>query len=354
MALASSFFLALCLTWPYLPLSFVASRAPVLFWLVLRASTMSSFTDPSSIVLIVGALFIIIFLVHGLWFSNKPQNRRLKKNDQRDQELSRSEQIGKVRIVTPDSFSATDGDDLDSIATIKKSTGSSGHGKRGLRERELRALKDNDASLRMPDVGSDSYDESLQNTASISVNPKTHGIRTEPSLNAYDAGLNVDEIYQPQAEPDYAAVDAGAAEEHNVYEIIIVADPESPFLGEDIEEICNQYGFIQGYIQDNLKIYFVYENAREKTNEVFRICSMEQPYYFPENMQGYQTSAIALYMTLPPQGKAFAYFKALRMATEIFINQLGGHMEDQHNRVLTTADLDALAAELQAYDNANM
>ena len=79
---------------------------------------------------------------------------------------------------------------------------------------------------------------------------------------------------------------------------------------------------------------------------------MEPPFYFPETMHGYQTSAIALYMTLPAQGKAFAYFKALRMATEIFINQLGGHMEDQHRRQLTAADLDDLAAELQAYDNA--
>lgn len=303
---------------------------------------MSSFTDPSSIVLIVGALFIIIFLVHGLWFSNKPQNRRLKKNDQRDQELSRSEQVGKVRIVTPDSFSANDDDDL-TLSPIKKSTNQNAQQSR----------------VRMPGEQDDNG-SALENNASISVNPKTHGMRTEPSLNTYEAGINVSELYTPNNDPSYSqdpnasATSAGvdSAMQHNVYEIIIAADPDAPYLGKDIEEICNQYGFIQGYIQDNLKIYFVYENAQEKTNEVFRICSMQPPYYFPENMQDYQTPAIALYMTLPPQGKAFAYFKALRMATDIFINQLGGHMEDQHRRILTPEDLDALAAELHAYDNA--
>ena len=40
-----------------------------------------SFSDPSAIVLLIGAIAIIVFLVHGLWFSNKPQTRKLSKND---------------------------------------------------------------------------------------------------------------------------------------------------------------------------------------------------------------------------------------------------------------------------------
>lgn len=310
---------------------------------------MSSFNDLSSIVLIVGALFIIIFLIHGLWFSNKPQNRRLKKNDLRDQELSRSDQIGKVRIVTPDSMSTSDDEDLADLATIRKSSDRSHNLDAGTEK----ASKLHRAQL--PQDYDDGYNSSLQNNASISVNPQTHNRRTEPSFNVDELTPNAMGNAYDEANIASAASTAASAattEQHDVYEIIIASDPERPYLGEDIEEICNQYGFIQGYIQEDLKIYFVYENAREKTNEVFRICSMEPPFYFPENMHGYQTSAIALYMTLPSQGKAFAYFKALRMATEIFINQLGGHMEDQHRRQLTAADLDELAAELQAYDNA--
>ena len=322
---------------------------PLLLFRPIESLNMSSFNDLSSIVLIVGALFIIIFLIHGLWFSNKPQNRRLKKNDLRDQELSRSDQIGKVRIVTPDSMSTSDDEDLADLATIRKSSD---------RSHNLDAGTEKSSKLhraQLPQDYDDGYNSSLQNNASISVNPQTHNRRTEPSFNVDELTPNaMGNAYDETniASAASTAASAAATEQHDVYEIIIASDPERPYLGEDIEEICNQYGFIQGYIQEDLKIYFVYENAREKTNEVFRICSMEPPFYFPENMHGYQTSAIALYMTLPAQGKAFAYFKALRMATEIFINQLGGHMEDQHRRQLTAADLDELAAELQAYDNA--
>lgn len=78
---------------------------------------------------------------------------------------------------------------------------------------------------------------------------------------------------------------------------------------------------------------------------------MEPPYYFPEIMQGFKTPAIALYMTLPPRGKGFAYFKALRMATEIFLNQLGGTMQDNHRNILDAAALDMISMELQQYDS---
>lgn len=306
---------------------------------------MSSFTDPSSIVLILGALFIIIFLVHGLWFSNKPNNRRLKKNDQRDQEISNSEQIGKVRIVTPDSFHPNSEDEaLDDEPALQNADPYVGTAQQLAANTAASARKNSYRDTVAPNFDT-GYSDSLNNTASISVNPQTHNI--QPQSN----GLNVDELPPRGGNRPKLTTTSIGNEQHNIYEIIIAAAPDRPFMGEDLEEICNQYGFIQGYIQDNLKIYFVYENAREKTNEVFRICSIEQPYYFPEKMSGYQTSAIALYMTLPPQGKALAYFRALRMATEIFLNRLGGHMEDQHQRQLTNSDLDALAAELQAYDN---
>ncbi len=315
---------------------------------------MSSFSDPSSIVLIVGAICILVFIVHGLWFSNKPQNRRLKKNDQRDQELSRSNQIGKVRIVTPDSLTPHAHAEEQAESEAAPAAKSARH-----------------ARATLPHDFDDGFAD-LSSNASISVNPQTHGLRHEagnapahattaatPAAMAgqgapttvatpSDTTLSADAYSN---ETNSAVSNADNMPHREVYEIIIAADKDKPYLGEDIEELCNHYGFIQGFIKDNLKIYFVYENAREKTNEVFRICSMEPPFYFPENMHGYQTSAIALYMTLPERGKAFAYFNALRMATEIFIKQLGGHMEDQQRRIIGADELNALALELQNYDN---
>ena len=36
--------------------------------------------DPSSIILFVGAACILAFIIHGLWFSDRPKNRKLEKD----------------------------------------------------------------------------------------------------------------------------------------------------------------------------------------------------------------------------------------------------------------------------------
>lgn len=339
---------------------------------------MSSFTDPSSIVLIVGAIFIFIFIIHGLWFSNKPQNRKLQKNNQRDQEISKSNQIGKVRIVTTDSPQNPNNDDLD-ITSVGKHQKSNDLGYEPNQPRQRRIT-----------IPSEFDDLDQMQTASVSVN---HKRRIEPSIaSTSNAGNTLEQSYrarnmlqqgkdqgqglglgqgqgqgQGQAQNQAATANTATTETNHalnvvipadlpklreVYELILTADKDKPYLGEEIEELCNQYGFIQGFIQDTLKIYFVYENAKDKTDEVFRICSMEAPYYFPEDMHGFQTSAIALYMSLPPQGKAYAYFKAMRMASEIFINHLGGHIEDQNRHFVDNDELNAIGLSLQHYDAA--
>lgn len=291
---------------------------------------MSAFTDPSSIVLIVGAICIFIFIIHGLWFSGKPKNRKLQKDNARDQEISKSSHVGKVRIVTSE---LSDNDDLEdnieiSVGKINKSTPSAN------------SYNNNTRHMSLPEGFDDSY-EQLQNSAAVSVNHKPR--------NTNDAAMGVEEVAYDGSQYNNSEP-VQNVEPRNVYELIVSAAPGHPYLGEDIEDICNQKGFIQGFIKDNLKIYFVYENSNTKENEVFRICSMEAPYYFPENMKDFQTSAIALYMTLPEKGKAYAYFKALRMATEIFIDQLGGQIQDQHRNPLSSEQLDMIAAELQHYD----
>ena len=57
--------------------------------------------DSSSLILIVGAIAILAFVVHGLWFSGRSVNRKLVKGSKEDQEIVRSAQVGKVRIVMP-------------------------------------------------------------------------------------------------------------------------------------------------------------------------------------------------------------------------------------------------------------
>ncbi|MBE6423895.1 cell division protein ZipA C-terminal FtsZ-binding domain-containing protein [Succinivibrio dextrinosolvens] len=70
-----------------------------------------TFNDSSSIILIVGAVAILAFVVHGLWFSGRSVNRKLVKTSKEDQEIANSSAVGKVRIVMPQ----TEGDSLDAV-----------------------------------------------------------------------------------------------------------------------------------------------------------------------------------------------------------------------------------------------
>ncbi len=300
--------------------------------------------DTSSIILFVGAACILAFIVHGLWFSDRPKNRKLEKDNEHDQELSKSRQIGKVRIVSSDLSSSTEASDLGSTKIAKHSNA-----------RGSKTTVRVSARVNLP---SDFDQGKLDERASITVNqqrltnPDPYGYQEAPQGYSEPQPGYAAPGYQGAA-PGYQGYPDAAAEytpERELYEIILTADRAHPYRGEDIEALCAHYGFIQGFVQDHYKIYFVYENATTKDAEVFRICSMDDQYYFPENMQGATFSAIALYMLLPPRGKAFAYFKALRMASEIFLNQLGGVMEDQNRQPLTLQDLDQMALELQRYD----
>ncbi len=60
-----------------------------------------TFNDSSSIILIIGAIAILAFVVHGLWFSGRSVNRRLLKNSKEDIEIANSSAVGKVRIIMP-------------------------------------------------------------------------------------------------------------------------------------------------------------------------------------------------------------------------------------------------------------
>lgn len=280
---------------------------------------MSSFVEPSSIVLIIGAICIFLFIMHGLWFSNKPQNRQLKMNNQHDVELSKSKKVAKVRIV----------------------------GNEPMTNDELQANKS--AGKKIVQINDNLGDEYNERQASVNVNPKVKRIQLNDESIA-------SRIQETTIDPNQS-LNMQQNELYNTpvpwlesYEIILVAAPERPYLGEEIEDLCNANGLLPGIIEDNKKIFTVYENFEERTDPVFKICSMEPPFCFPVDMHGFKTAALALYMPLPPKGKGCAYFRALRMATDIFLEQLGGQLQDNQYNIITPDRLDQMAAGLEAYD----
>ncbi|NLK84456.1 MAG: hypothetical protein GX278_00610 [Aeromonadales bacterium] len=232
--------------------------------------------DSSSLILIVGAIAILAFVVHGLWFSGRSINRKLVKGSKEDQEIINSLSVGKVRIVIPQSVDT------------KSST------------------SENSTKI-----------ETFVNKAENKTVPveKTSEIKQDPQVAA-------------------------------TYELNLVSAEGRPYRGLDLEELFKTYGFIRG----EKDIYCVYEDPNLKDIIVFRICSLEAPYSFPKKMDDFSTKALALYMQLPPKGKGFIYFKAMRIAANCLVEHLGGTVYDNDNKELTADKFDKLESELRKYD----
>ena len=153
---------------------------------------MSFLSDPSAVVLIIGAIAIVAFLVHGLWFSGKPENRRLSKNDKRDEKLRNNSEVGKVRIVTTDAPAPAAAGSSESAGRIKSA--------------------DDVSSVVIEEIPKDAVPNSAKDPA---------------------------ERRLPQ----------------NI-EINLVAEPGRPYRGSDIEALCAQYGILRGdldiyYVYEN-------------------------------------------------------------------------------------------------------
>ena len=237
-----------------------------------------SLNNSSAIILIVGAIAVLAFIIHALWFSGKSVHRKLAKNNQLDQEIVKSNAVGKVRIVTTESSAQKDRLQVETFERL----------------------------------------------------PKEQTTPKEEKPESENTG--------EEAEENKSLADT--------YELNIVADAEKPYSGDDIKEICDKYGFMRG----ESDLFYVYEDPVLRDKVVFRICSLKAPYSFPKNLSNYETPALAIYMDLPPKGNAFPYFKAMRMAAEIFVERIGGKIQDNNYQDLSSEELDAISSSLKHYD----
>ena len=101
------------------------------------------------------------------------------------------------------------------------------------------------------------------------------------------------------------------------------------------------------------KTFTVYENPQLKDRIVFRLCSLEAPYAFPDNMESFSTTSLALYMQLPPKGKAFLYFRAMHIAAKCLVEHLGGVIKDNNNKEMTDESLEQTELLLKKYDKSD-
>lgn len=133
------------------------------------------------------------------------------------------------------------------------------------------------------------------------------------------------------------------------YEINVHAPADKPFSGENIDELFKEWGFMR----TPNKIYVCTESLDEdlsRAKVVFKICSLDKPFIFPDNMAGFTTGALAIYMNLPERGKAEGYYTSMRRAAEEIVDRLGGEIRDNDDSPLSENKMDGIALSLREYD----
>lgn len=281
---------------------------------------MSFLSDPSALVLIVGALAIIGFLVHGLLLSDPPRNRRLKKNERKEQGNGTADAEPMVRIVSSED-----------------------------KVRQDRTAAQNQAGSWQAQSGS-----------SGQAQPQVQMSVSESQEAASGAQGIADNQMQAQAQPEAtgaqsaseAAAAAAAAEQFRqkvpFIQLNLLAPEDHPFRGEELEAFFTQYRISRG----KMDLFYVYENPdAPQRHEVFRIISARKPFSFPADMKGFSTPVLALYMNLPEQGKAYPYFRSMLVAANMLLEEVGGTvMQDTGHNIITQDWINSMAVSLQQYD----
>jgi FtsZ-interacting cell division protein ZipA len=244
-----------------------------------------SLNDSSAVILIVGALAVIAFVVHGLWFSGRSSNRRLSKNSKEDQALEKAPGLGKVRIVTPE----------------------------------------------MPS------DEQTETTGGFRIQDSS--VHEEPRVEFGDDG-------KAPSEPSIQVT----RKMPQSTEINLAAPEGREYRGEDIDAIVRELSFSR---DPSGKIFIVSEGANGAGARVFALCPLKAPYSFPSDMSGFTTPKLAFYMKLPQPGKARDYMMVMRTAAQMFADRLGGTLQDNNGRPLTSEILDKMEDDFRKYDGRN-
>lgn len=144
-----------------------------------------SLNDSSAVILLIGALAVLAFVIHGLWFSGNSVNRKLNKGSKEDQEIIKSQGVGKVRIVSS----------------------------------EL----------------SNGAENEIETFDSASIQKKPAPAVKKPVKE--NTGESVIEISDGSSQ---------AAPIDDIYELNVMAEQDKPYGGEDLKEICDHYGFLRG------------------------------------------------------------------------------------------------------------
>lgn len=269
--------------------------------------------DLRLILLIVGAIAIIVLLIHGFWSSRKERSSIFEKSSKRHPDLS-------TDIIDKDSIRAPlDEDDRQPKINLDRPL--------GLHEQE------------------DEHD------------PMQMDLLYEPGNNVDSS--RADDNYQnasPGSEEyaDSADHSNSANSQQEQKEIVLVlhisTHDSTPLNGEILLQSILQSGFQFG----EMNIFHRHVNPAGSGPVLFSLVNMVKPGTFePENMVNFTTPGVSIFMMVPCYGDALQNFKLMLQSAQRIADDVGGIVLDDERHMLTPQKLEMYKTRIREVIKSN-
>jgi cell division protein ZipA len=262
------------------------------------------------ILLIVGAIAIVVLLIHGFWSSRKERSAIFDGTSKRHPDLS-------TDIINKESIQSSP--------------------KEEIREPQIHLE---------PQLN---FAEPQEEPSPIQMD-----LLYDPNAAAAEAGQSSVDATEPAPAQEVPAQPAPAAEPAPSKEIVLVlhitTHDNSLLNGEALLQSVLQSGFQFG----EMNIFHRHVNPAGSGPVLFSLVNMVKPGTFePENMTNFTTPGVSIFMMVPCYGDAAQNFKLMLQSAQRIADDVGGIVLDDERHMLTPQKLESYKMRIREVTNAN-
>lgn len=322
--------------------------------------------DLRLILIAVGAIAIIVLLIHGLWISRKERSsvflersqKRFHQGKQRDFDDS-DEDVGKVRIcrLKPEveepllrELAKEENDSASWASTLEKPE------KPTSQEPDLEKLPKRVADNKMSNTALSAYE--------LTSSPKTNVPEQQQASSQYEIQMKKTDIFADKKrrneenitiETEQSALimnqlDSEKSGKETVLVLHVAAHAGNMLNGEILLQSMLQAGFQFG----TMNIFHRHLNPAGSGAVLFSLANMVKPGSFSlDDMSDFLTPGVSIFMMVPSYGDAHQNFKLMLQSAQRIADDVGGVVLDDERRMMTPQKLETYKTRIREVIEAN-